>query len=60
MRGDIIGKWDKAKNEVAFYPCANAETVGHEIGWHATYVSILGLNRWSFPIFHQGARDDAI
>lgn len=37
VRGDIIGKWDKATGEVTFYPGANAETVAHEIGWHATY-----------------------
>ena len=37
VRGDIIGKWDKAKNEVTLYPGANSETVAHEIGWHATY-----------------------
>lgn len=37
VRGDIIGKWDKAAGEVTFYPGANAETVAHEIGWHATY-----------------------
>ena len=37
VRGDIIGKWNKRTNEVTFYPGANAETVAHEIGWHATY-----------------------
>ena len=36
-RGDVIGKYNRKTNEVTLYPGANAATVAHEIGWHATY-----------------------
>jgi hypothetical protein len=33
--GEICGYWDRAKKEVVLFGGASAETLGHEIAWHA-------------------------
>lgn len=33
----VIGTYDPSSKKVTLFPGANAETVAHEIGWHATY-----------------------
>lgn len=35
--GNVVGWYDRAKNEVVTLPGADAATVAHELGWHATY-----------------------
>ena len=35
--GNVVGWYDRAKKEVVTLPGADAATVAHELGWHATY-----------------------
>lgn len=34
--GQVCGYWDRGRNEVVLFGNADAKTVAHELGWHAT------------------------
>ena len=35
--GQVCGYWDRGRNEVVLFGNADAKTVAHELGWHATW-----------------------